>query len=121
MKLIKQVCTLSQAKKLKELGIEQLAYFAFQGDVEYEPDLKSDDGQNYSAFNVAELGNMITSKYTRLCKDFDIGWRCLIEGTNGGDLFVADGTEAQVRAATLIHLIEQNMVDVEACNKRLVV
>lgn len=97
MVLSKQVCSLEQAKKLKELGIEQNSLYYFYGAIingisstpivnlynwEYGTIVKNDipndailgnsKNENYSAFTVAELGVMlprtITFNKTQACR-----------------------------------------------------
>ena len=129
MKIENQVCTIEQAVKLKGLGVKQDSHF-FWVDRKEKSKLvyaKSVEFLNslpiYSAFTTAELGVMIPEwhfTYPRL------------EGyasykNEDGDFSVADGTvngqnydtEAECRAALVIYLIENNILSVETCNKRL--
>ena len=62
-----QVCSLKQAKRLKELGVKQESlFYHFQQTENDDPDVISCDIKDffnhaifYSAFTVAELGNML--------------------------------------------------------------
>ncbi len=69
MKLEQQVCNLELAKKLKELGVKQESYFTW---VHWRDDSEDDGwdvyhfdnpshtmGVDYSAFTVAELGELL--------------------------------------------------------------
>lgn len=71
MKIENQLCTLEQAKILKELGVKQLSYFGYFDDSVNKPLLVSKQTDkkilaayniacigNYAAFTVAELGVM---------------------------------------------------------------
>lgn len=110
MTLQEQVCTLEQAKRLKELGCEQHSFFVWKcvyGDWRIDPSYVIDpvmfaNDSRYAkhrAYTVAELGEM------------------LVEQGNNAMPFVAGGlwwrqtkyyqTEAQARAALLIHKLEK--------------
>lgn len=144
MKLQKQVCTLEQAKRLKELGIEQNYGFTYFSKISYQrvvhlvvqhPDhcpsfgtfeeTESDTGYFIRAFTVAELGEMLPD-YTQTQRGFGTSGQKL--GTGGeyweslseeySERFTAT-TEAETRAAMLIHLIENNLVDVKDVNEQL--
>lgn len=171
MRLQDQVCTLEQAKRLRELDLRQAAIYKwieprllfcfvwkegldakreeyqFHGkyaidDVETAPAFVSEDSRAtywdpeelkrerrsktykfadnhwYPAYNVAELGQMLhlSGCYTRVNTVLG-GWACghvndfpemIPPGVNTYD------TEAQARAANLIHLIETKVLPAEA-------
>lgn len=139
MDLQKQVISLSQAKRLKELGIEGWTYFVFvkhkgQNDIPFIdnsldlPDLSHLE-EVAAAFTVAELGQMLPPRdgwYT-FYSMHDKSWICTNVFDEDIVLFddveddVSDTfeTEAQARAAKLIHLLENNLVTASDCNKRL--
>ncbi len=126
MKLEQQVCSLELAKKLKELGIKQDAYFSWRCFDAGGPELswiicKSDDFPekigianfgfgSASAFSCVELGELLPNMVTmfRVHKKFDMHegkWAC------GDELETSYAvTEADSRAQFLIHLIEQGIV-----------
>lgn len=137
MKLQDQVCTLEQAKRLKELGIRQDASHAAwlrnecHGKTEFwcwpvEAQGISNRGysspakgclEGFSAFTVAELGVMLPHGYDTMFATND-GWRC----------FDLDGvevrqqpfeTEAECRAHAIIRLLESNVITPEEVNARL--
>lgn len=142
MILEKQVCTLEQAKRLKELGVEQESIFvwgALNNSLWYIAEHKrpnKDTDNTYSAFTVAELGVMLPTKIKALypkqdANNFEI---CLYfendsfvvcyenhglyhsyatVATSQGD------TEAKVRAAMIIHLLENGIITPEEVNARL--
>lgn len=88
MKLQDQVCTLEQAKRLKDLGVKQKSLFYWHPSFEppvfgekwttvagkqYQKSLVCNDKKgSASAFSVAELGVMLPRYYP--------AWRCLEEG-----------------------------------------
>lgn len=134
MKRENQVCTLDQAKKLKELGIEQVGINLYAETtigtlLLYKTDMPSTQ-KEYSAFSVAELGETM--------KEVDNGnidvtcfynwhmgfWDCVISRPNDdtpeilGNEFECD-TEAQVRADALIYLIEHEYLTADDCNSAL--
>lgn len=144
MELQDQVCTLEQAKRLKELGVAQgtsvFAYIkneCFQEEdfrlrmvlmegVTYEGYDNWERGclKGYSAFTVAELGAMLPQDYhtynSEIGKD---SWGAM--DSCDEDVALAEGTsiyaktEAKCRAKMLIRLIENKLVSVEEINKRL--
>lgn len=137
MNLTDQVCSLEYAKKLKELGIAQSSLFYWvkpkswerhrdppEFTIEYihwfdelqEP-LSLKDYETYSAFTVAELGELLPE-----CIPYEgdlMMWNNMnfqdqryfgIEYTGSGlESFTAE-TEANVRAMMLIYLYEQGIV-----------
>lgn len=137
MKIENQVCTLEQAKRLKELGVLQdgsLAvwfissvgpFIQFRLNEETLP-------QEYAAYTVAELGEMLPDYITvdsyrmhpRFFKQEQNNSPALWTGTYGKtvDEDVPDfdfHNEAQLRAAMLIHLIENKLVSVDQINKSI--
>lgn len=113
-----QVCTLEQAKRLKELGAKQESYFCWQDfpetryrkhDLDLWPvhDAKHimDLGESWSAFTVAELGEMINWDVVALSPPYkeDKKWYCHFD-----DFDFEDVNEASVRAQALIYLLENN-------------
>lgn len=118
MKLEDQVCSLELAKKLKELGVKQDSYYCWNlyipsgvSKLESYPATNVHYWQTFSAFTVAELGEILppfvtTEKY--LCKGkprFNAHEEETIECHSWHD-----DKEANARAKMLIHLIEQGIV-----------
>jgi len=126
MKLENQVCSLELAKKLKELGVSQESYFAWyeeNGNVELACQnnigfFRFRDGaiippshgrrEYYSAFTVAELGEMLKVYFDKN-SDMDIhdprGYL-----RRGYQRIQSLETEAENRAKMLIYLIENKLV-----------
>jgi hypothetical protein len=135
MKLENQVCTLEQAKRLKELGVEQhslCCYMAYGSEFigNENPCLnnfyKADTNSFLwaSAFTAAELIKMNAGN-----GGIDIG--CTKESK--GKFYIQTGgfgenkpeftyydSFAQASAAKLINALENEWLDVETCNSRLV-
>lgn len=140
MELENQVVSLELAKKLKELGVEQESLFywkefrAFRDGEEIEPNyyLKTkeevfDSGHNYfSAFTVAELGEMLPSEINFPFKNGKrrsrnsslksyfgngLNWKNVIY-TKAGEAgaWVNGNTEADARAKMFIYLIENKKI-----------
>lgn len=120
MKLENQLCTLGQAKRLKELGISinnslfvfidnkaigKLEGIKFASETHSKKHFKEIKDTHwikfYSAFTVAELGAMLGM---------------LARNTSS---LTEDGNEAIDRADDLIHLLEINELCVDNCNERL--
>ena len=134
MKIEKQVCSLSQAKKLKELGIEQVGYFSHQHypKTSYRNEAQevvnplfkegaTDAGEWFSAFTLSELGAMLDSEtYTQRTGSEDskyANWEWINDGNEtGSGLF---GYEVFARADMLINCLESGSLSAETCNKRL--
>lgn len=136
MKLQDQVVSLQQAKQLKQLGV-------VQNSVWYWSDKFDDNGQwrlwwnNFddptvvhpdlcSAFTVAELGVMLPDDMS-IYSTQGFGTAGLRINTSG-EYWICEcrhlsgtvaSTEAQARAAMLIHLLETSIIEVEAANARL--
>ncbi len=139
MKLEQQVTSLEISKRLKELGVKQESLYKYcaghtmytdndDGVTEKCPntDLLEDDEYcptagltcefTYSAFTVAELGEMIGSK----CESRKIGNEAMIadgqkyvvyfEPGNGSYHKIYSDTEADARAKMLIYLLENNLI-----------
>ena len=130
MKAEDQVCSLSQAKKLRDLGVKQESQFYYDryGCVKfidsvvswgYEQTFRSEyflDDKNspepediYSAFTVAELGEMIDARYSSHKSDdkYDnnLG-KYFCHSTRIGEKRFYGKTEAECRADALIYLIQ---------------
>lgn len=139
MKIENQVCTIEQAKKLKELGIRQESFFAWidEGQLlsRHSPNLPlMNIATSFTAaFTVAELSEMLPDYYP--------SWR--FEVTTGGpkkwvatvicspkppgidDIHTASefdrhgDTQAEALATLLIALLETGTVTPEQINQRL--
>jgi hypothetical protein len=132
MKIENQVCSLEQAKRLKELGIAQQCVFKYNQNL-YENAGDITEGvwtiwynnlscakNQIAAFTVAELGEMIgpdtrwqTFKTRARCWCFDCEYYCTP--------FADFRSEAEARAAMLIILLENNHITVEGANTRLLI
>ena len=131
MKLEQQVCTLEQAKKLKELGVEQKVLYQWKvNDVQtvvidtpmamwierYVPPVGN---AFYAAFTVAELGVMLPNYYESHKGAMDDTWYCgMLEGGDG-EYFAIEKTESEARAAMLIYLLGNHLTTPEEVNQRL--
>jgi len=120
MNISLQVCSLSQAKRLKELGIEQRSYlYHFKDGVFNEA--WGDD--YYSAYSVAELGVMLQGY---VLPEYKQDYRLLPEKKHNwhichspNDYPACAEKEAEARAQFLIHLIEQKFLTSAEVNQRL--
>jgi len=133
MKIENQVVTIEQAKKLKELGVEQKVLYQWKvNDVQtvvidtpmamwierYVPPVGN---AFYAAFTVAELGVMLPSEtHTQRTGSEDSeydNWEWVDDGNgNANGLY---NTEVEARAAMLIYLLENNLTTAEEVNQRL--
>lgn len=124
MKLEDQVCSLELAKKLKALGVTQESLYSFGAVLKESicnivlssvPDWKFWD-QRYSAFTVAELGEMLPTLGISWVKSNngrgrDYWWGRSSYPTLGEDqIESADYSEADARAKMLIKMIERGLV-----------
>ena len=139
MKLQDQVSSLELSKKLKELGVMQCNIWYWQKQKSwFIHQHKPDRDENYSAFTVAELGEMLPEAI-RIKKQFRMLTLLKRETTNEKtrqtemvygyyyfDCVDGEGckdqtpeipeydiNEADARAKMLIHLIENKLVDVK--------
>ncbi len=146
MKLSKQVISLEQAKRLKELGVYGSALFYYEI---FEVSGKEDYHLIYigigpfpnnhgfiPAYTVAELGEVLSSfKYETHgfpmflsdahCDDFVAEkikkWQCGYRNAKNPEINTDTNapTEAEARAAMLIHLLESNLTTAAEVNERL--
>lgn len=124
MKLQDQVCTLEQAKRLKELRVSQTSYFYYAENVPgiHETWMHEGfEGVFYSAFTVAELGQMLPSETFTERTGTELSqyanWQWINQGI--GKALGPYNTESEARADHLIHLLETNAETAEEVNKRL--
>ena len=113
MDLVQQVCSLELAQKLKELGVKQesLWYWLKISELDEQYVIRfsnkiCEHWEHYSAFTVAELGEMLKESEWRLPYVRENGrwW-------NGGfDDEPTSATEADARAKCLIYLLENHKI-----------
>lgn len=126
MRLEDQVCTLEQSIKLQELGIkaESIFYYAVNGIKEpllIWGNIDQQGGrytqwEKHPAYTVAELGEMLPDMAAKdnglaqieTCRSWTTGeYCCYYENSFGNNIALFESpTEAETRAAMLIHLIE---------------
>lgn len=126
MTLSEQVCSLELAKRLKELGVKQESLFAYiktklTKGIYYvteaiKPLLSMPDTEWYSAFTVAELGEMLQKRFDPLDSSGRTSSVPVYGGMQytwyqNGEVIARADTEADARAKMLIHLIEQGIID----------
>ena len=136
MNLKQQVCSLELAKRLKELGVEQHALMSWYEDTERDDEAALNRSseksctlcgfpqqkwhKEYSAFTVAELGEMLPDEVTTPHK-FDVLYSARENGdwnvfygdpSESGDEMsgISASTEADARAKMLIYLIENDLL-----------
>lgn len=152
MDIKNQVCTLAQAKRLKELGVCQESIFSYFKAPHHAGICNTDmstrhvwilSGNPYdqedieltAAFTVAELGVMLPDRFlyngeqcfvdsTKYCN-----WKPWIAGVHTvwahnkpvvAKKYIPAETEAEARAALLIHLLESSiLLPVDEINQRL--
>lgn len=117
MNLEDQVCSLELAIKLKKLAVKQESYFKWEerenGDKEvYHSKATSCTHKYYSAFTVAELGEILNEEtYSRRMRKFE-GWYCtyIRQGIEERLRNTIAKTEADARANMLIYLLENRLI-----------
>jgi hypothetical protein len=140
MKIENQVCKLGQAKRLKELGVIQDAIwfwvypenekmisstFGVYHHLQARDIVGDNEGDQFdddlaAAFTVAELGAMLPLGYHTHTRDFDHeDWLCYDDDGDDFSTLHSFKTEAEARAAMLIHLLENKLVTPEEINNRL--
>lgn len=124
MKLENQVITKEQSQKLYDLGIRgESLFYHTESKFGVMPKSSIDFKNGYvkNAFTISELGQMLPSETgTERTGSEDseyANWEWASESDQiGMGLFA---TEVEARADMLIHLLENKLVNVEACNIRL--
>ena len=119
MKLEQQVTSLELSKRLKELGVKQESYFFYstndmqKRDEYYE--LSTVESMHefyypleYSAFTVAELGEMLREGLITFAGSKR--WIAQYKTSTVSALQQMENTEADARAKMLIYLIENNLL-----------
>lgn len=124
MKLQQQVTSLELSKRLKELGVKQwsLFYWSIADDRKtmeiryqtYVSEVNEETVPYYSAFTVAELGEMFPQEYTSQ-KGLIYGgyWVCGIWNVQEEQELQKARTEADARAKMLIYLLENNLINIK--------
>jgi len=123
MNLENQVCSLEYAKRLRELGVKQKSYFRWEerdtGEIEiYHSKPVSIAHNYYSAFTVAELGDILpdwcqtkTYIHPQLGRQYEIGTLTWINKSEyEWDCICGDDNEANARAKILIFLLENGII-----------
>lgn len=125
------VCSLDRAKKLKELGVNLdsdcywTEYKGHYKNPEWELCITDDFyvgdydiyGERWNAYNVFELGAMLPKVFGDYTFIYgydvdDCEWYCGYERFDGCSIISYNEDEADVRAETLIWLIENNHISV---------
>lgn len=111
MNLESQVCSLELAKRLKELGVKQESLFYWIIDaIGTRYDLQTGSNSFWSAFTVAELGEMLPYYHYSLVislRFFDF----YLDHPTKGALIFKETTEVNARAKMLIYLIENGLME----------
>ncbi len=126
MKLENQVCSLELAKKLKELRVEQSAYFTWyvngdKGHLMHNPEgFRGFESKSFDAFTVAELGEMLpeeievneVSYWVGINRGLGQSWQVFYRknGTDFTRYLQNAETEADTRAKMLIYLIANKLI-----------
>lgn len=124
MNLQDQVTNLELSKKMKDLGFPQESLFYWRtpredrniyGDLIYKsfaPHLQYGGNGEYSAYTVAELGTLLPKTYMSFHDSLD-HWYCedLDTFINPQYKSISYETEANARAAMLVYLKENNLID----------
>lgn len=130
MKIENQVCSLEQAKKLKELRVKQDSAFVWgllNLSLWYIPSHrrgKETEVNTASAFTVAELGLMLPCAFDTMRSTEFVwkeGWKPYDNEDNlpfGYETYF--NTEAEARASILIYVIENKLIKVDEVNQRLI-
>lgn len=126
MKLKQQVVSLELAQKLKKLGVKQESYFYWlnpfkeQGFelVERHECVLNNHHDFYSAFTVAELGEMLPKLdgrgYVEAYKDIQGRWVLHFKVSTNHYLYKgeAEENEADARASMLCYLLENKLITI---------
>lgn len=116
MKLEKQVVSLELAKRLKELGVNQESLFHWEAEQANDSygwnyiltQKQIAGGYYYSAFTVAELGEILGEDIPKIFQNVNRKW-VLFNPYTGANLI--HDTEADARAQMLIYLLENKLIN----------
>ena len=124
MDIQKQVCNLELAKRLKELGVNQDSTFKWRlaGNTGWQ--VERHFGvmmeRQYSAFTVAELGEMLPDGIFTDKGNVTKEWMACVarfsefnrkKDNENVDVFFVEETEADARAKMLIYLLENKLIN----------
>lgn len=110
MTLEQQVTSLEISKRLKELGVKQESLFAYQEQINGGFTLMQRVGdQSYSAFTVAELGEMLPWDDISSTGKESGEWTIDASGIPLHKVITED-TEANARGKMLIYLLENKLI-----------
>lgn len=115
MQLKDQVCTLEQAKVLKEIGVKQDGYFVWHFDSLAARYYGND--QFPSAYTVAEISEMLPTIGIKRCKSNN-GRGSVYHWLEYKSQDWSDENEAKLLAKFLIYLLENKLVDVATINNK---
>lgn len=130
MKLEQQVTSLEISKRLKELGVKQESLFWWGSAIPGAGILKRDSDFSlssmpvklngnwkgfYSAFTVAELGEMLPEGYATYVAPHQkkippAKWKCIFPMPHNLEKDVFADTEADARGKMLVYLLENNLL-----------
>jgi hypothetical protein len=140
MRLELQCCTVSQGKRLTELGVNALSHFTHTIVPDGSVITTTETGlhrkyEHYPAYTVAELGAMLPVSILNYTCDLKIlndgdTWICGYDydvSTDGGygasvkewKMRKSNYLLAECMAAALIHLLESKLITPEQCNENL--
>lgn len=134
MNIESQVCSLELAKRLKELGVKQKSFFKYEVKKDgyltiYHSKATSCANEYYSAFTVAELGEMLphslqadtaskNNSILEINKNLNNRWILVyaVHSNLPPTICIIDDNEANARAKMLISLIENSLIDLKEIN-----
>lgn len=128
MKLENQVCTRQQAEKLKELGVQGKSLLVYKGKNKLPEAMslserKAKKSQWVSAWTVAELGIMLQARlqpgHSFMGLDRMYWYHTWQKYGKIQPILGPYDSEAQARAAMLIHLLETKYLTADKVNARL--
>lgn len=115
MEFSQQICSLNLAKRLRELGVKQESVFWWcdpsdgeKADVGFIRDNHVGYKVYYSAFTVAELGEMLGSRINSITYYSNLKKYCWEKETK--PVYVNSDTEADARAKMLVYLLENHII-----------
>lgn len=122
MKIENQVCSYDQAQILVQLGIKMKSYFLYNSRKDIMESWIVDGTEDHflPAFTVAELGAMLPNTcFSCFSVQYSDGWEACYSDNIPSIHLAHHKTEAESRAALLIHILEKGVVLVSEINERI--